>query len=41
LYPVDISRFDCLEVDFPDDLSRAQALFANKPSAKLRTSKQT
>ncbi|MGA2602764.1 MAG: phosphocholine cytidylyltransferase family protein [Verrucomicrobiia bacterium] len=41
LSPVDISRFDCLEVDFPDDLSRAQALFANKPSAKLRTSKQT
>lgn len=28
LYPVDISRFRCLEVDFVDDLRRAQALFA-------------
>ncbi|HVM62396.1 MAG TPA: phosphocholine cytidylyltransferase family protein [Verrucomicrobiae bacterium] len=41
LYPVDISRFDCLEVDFPDDLTRAQALFVNKPSAKARTSNRS
>jgi choline kinase len=41
LYPVDVSRFDCLEVDFPDDLSRAQALFANKPSATLRRSRRS
>jgi choline kinase len=30
LHPVDISRFRCLEVDFLDDLKRAQALFAEK-----------